>query len=102
MEMFLMILCMSFFTLAIMAAALGAAAPPPAVDEPKKELPAVPASNFFSDSPAPSAPYNHVPIEALLAQIENHIRLEHAAAETFLSAPSPALLHNKTISKFVN
>jgi hypothetical protein len=57
-------------------------------------------SRFFADKPAPAQP--RVPIEALLLQIENHIRLEQAAAETFLESPTAALLHSKTISPFVN
>lgn len=107
MEMFLMILCICFFTLAIMAAALGAStrpeqpAPPAKVKQEVEVV--VPATNFFTDyNVVPAMPRSQVPIEALLAQIENHIRLEQAAAESFLSAPSPAMLHNKTISRFVN
>jgi len=43
-----------------------------------------------------------VPIEALLLQIENHVRLEQAAAESFVETPTAALLHTKTISPLVN
>jgi len=43
-----------------------------------------------------------VSIEVLLLQIENHVRLEQAAAESFLAFPSQALLHSKTTSPFVN
>ena len=43
-----------------------------------------------------------VPIEVLLLQIENHVRLEQAAAESFLAFPTQALLHSKTTSPFVN
>jgi hypothetical protein len=43
-----------------------------------------------------------VPIEALLLQIENHVRLEQAAAESFLQTPTPALLHSRTMSSLVN
>ena len=31
-------------------------------------------------------------------QIENHVRLEQAAAECFLESPNPSLLHSRTIS----
>jgi len=43
-----------------------------------------------------------VPIEVLLLQIENHVRMEQAAAESFIAFPSHALLHSKTTSSFVN
>jgi len=43
-----------------------------------------------------------VPIEVLLYQIENHVRLEQAAAESFVAFPTQALLHSKTTSPFVN
>jgi len=35
-------------------------------------------------------------------QIENHVRLEQAAAESFVEFPTQALLHSKTTSPFVN
>ncbi len=57
-------------------------------------------SRFFAEKPIPEQP--RVPIEALLLQIENHIRLEQAAAESFLESPTAALLHSKTISPFIN
>ena len=43
-----------------------------------------------------------VPVEALLAQIEMHVRLEQAAAELFISTPTQDQLHKKTNSPFVN
>jgi hypothetical protein len=45
---------------------------------------------------------SRIPIEALLAQIEKHVRLEQAAAESFVEFPTPAMLHSKTTSPFVN
>jgi hypothetical protein len=45
---------------------------------------------------------NRVPIEALLLQIENHVRLEQAAAACFLESPSATVLHGRTISPLVN
>jgi hypothetical protein len=47
-------------------------------------------------------PARQVPIEALLLQIENHVRLEQAAAESFLQAPDSAHLHSRTTSALVN
>jgi hypothetical protein len=43
-----------------------------------------------------------VPIEALLLQIENHVRLEQAAAECFLQSPNASVLHSRTTSALLN
>lgn len=107
MEMFLMALCMSMFALAVAAIAFGAAT--------QKESPTLPAKpelqpaqaaaagRFFADKVAPRKSLGTcVPTEVLLAQIENHVRLEQAAAESFLETPSRAQLHTKTTSAFVN
>ena len=50
----------------------------------------------------PAVPPLQVPIEVLLLQIENHVRMEQAAAESFLASPTHDLLHSKTTSPFVN
>ncbi len=70
----------------------------------KKESVAQPApSRFFGDSiPVPVAAQPRVPLDALLQQIENHIRLEQAVAESYVEAPDLALLHTRTRSPFVN
>ncbi|HUV68302.1 MAG TPA: hypothetical protein VMW15_01485 [Terracidiphilus sp.] len=106
MDMLLMGLCMTFIGLAVTAMAFVAATRPqsstPAV---QAELPAatVAPARFFSDSVAPPIPVQPlVPIEVLLYQIENHVRLEQAAAESFVAFPTQALLHRKTTSSFVN
>lgn len=109
MEMLLMGICISLFGMAVTAAAFGAATrsdpPAPAVQsQPEPVLATLPAANFFADRPltaAPTAP-PRVPIEALLLQIESHVRLEQAAAESFLVMPSANLLHSRTMSTFVN
>ena len=108
MEMLLMGLCMALFGTAVAAAAFGAATrsvSPDASSQP--ELPAAKAvtpARFFSDDVAPPAtvPSPEVPLEVLLLQIENHIRMEQAAAESFLQYPTQAQLHSKTKSPFVN
>lgn len=113
MVMFLMVLCMSVFGLAVTALAFGAAtrglaaeqaAPLAAtVDE---RLAAVPEHFFVRDAaPRPDGPSPVVPkmpIGAFLAQIERHIRLEQAAAESFLISPSPESLHGRTVSPLVH
>lgn len=108
MEMFLMVLCMSMFGLAVTAIAFGAATRPEKSSSPvQPELQpakAVTPGRFFADPvvtpPAPARP--HVPTEVLLAQIEHHVRMEQAAAESFLESPSHAQLHTKTTSALVN
>ena len=105
MEMFLMGLCLSVFGFAIAAVAFGAAtreeSSKPAI---QPALPAVKpaASRFFSERVVPTVPPLQVPIEVLLQQIENHVRLEQAAAESFVRFPTHDVLHSKTTSTFVN
>jgi hypothetical protein len=110
MEMLLMGLCMAVFGLGIAALAFGAATRSESSDSPVQPSlvkPVVPA-RFFSDRAAamptmpPVIPPQQVPIEVLLLQIENHVRMEQAAAEIFLAFPSQARLHSKTASPFVN
>ena len=108
MEMLLMGLCMAVFAAGVAAAAFGAATrseSPGSTEQPKLPLvKAVSATRFFSDAALtpPAATSRQVPIEVLLLQIENHVRMEQAAAELFISSPTQAQLHSKTHSPFVN
>ncbi len=108
MEMLLMGLCWTVFGLGIAAAAFGAATrseSPDATSQRQlpKVMPVAP-TRFFSDSVAatPVISATRVPIEVLLLQIENHVRLEQAAAESFVAFPTEAQLHSKTTSPLVN
>ena len=105
MVMFLMALCMTVFGLAVSALAFGAA-----TREPRGEvehvaahaLPVMP-SRFFVAEAAPQDPQiPRVSLEVLLAQIERHVRLEHAAAESFLDFPTSETLHSRTASPLVH
>jgi len=110
MEMLLMGVCLSVFGLAVACLAFGAAthepeeatAAAPAVQKEKVRAAVAPARFFADPPPLPMAAYSQVPIEALLLQIENHVRLEHAAAECFVASPNASLLHSRTISTLVN
>jgi hypothetical protein len=112
MEMLLMGLCMSVFGIGIAALAFGAATRRESSDPVvQPELPLVKATapaRFFSERMpvAPTIPPvvtpGRVPIEVLLMQIENHVRMEQAAAEVFVTFPTQARLHSKTTSPFVN
>lgn len=55
------------------------------------------APRFMSASVAAS---DRVPLEALLAQLERHVRLEHQAAESFLRNPTSESLHRHAPSSF--
>lgn len=107
MEMLLMGICVAVFGMAIACAAFGAAvrrdekAPELQMEQVKAAAPA-PTRFFIDDIRVPKMATPRVPIEALLLQIENHVRLEQAAAESFLATPTSALLHGRTISPFVN
>ena len=108
MEMLLMGLCMALFGTAVAAAAFGASTRSESSDSPvQPQLPlakAITPTRFFSDSVAQPAvmPSPEASIEILLQKIENHVRMEQAAAETFLAFPTQAKLHSKTNSPFVN
>ena len=108
MDMLLMVLCIAVCGVAFVALALGAAMRSDSWNSPMQpKLPLVKVAapaRFFSDRVpvSPVVPPLQVPIEVLLLQIENHVRLEQAAAESFLAFPSQALLHSKTTSPFVN
>lgn len=101
MEMLLMGICISVFGLAVACLAFGAATRPE-TETPRTApalQPAKPAPRFFAEKRIDPA---MVPIEALLLQIENHVRLEQAAAESFVEFPTAAHLHSKTVSTLVN
>ena len=91
--------------MAIACAAFGAAVRPerkvPEVQPGQVKVPTA-ARFFVNEITVPTMAQPRVPIDALLLQIENHVRLEQSAAESFLLAPTSALLHSKTISPFVN
>ena len=105
MEMLLMGGVLSLFGLAVTCLAFGAATrskgEPEPVLEPKKVRQEAPARFFAPSLPAVPVDRPRVPIEALLLQIESHVRLEHAAAESFLEAPTASLLHSRTMSPLI-
>jgi hypothetical protein len=99
-----MVACLSLFGLALSALAFGAATRDErtgegAALEPKLEL--APPRFFVADAPRPLSP-SGVPIELLLLQIERHVRLEQAAAESFIGMPTVASLHQRTPSPLVH
>jgi hypothetical protein len=98
---------MSAFGVVVLALAFRAAAgPAESAQSLKPALPARPAApaHFFADRVLPTipSPQPQVPIEVLLREIEDHVRLEQAAAESYVDFPTEALLYCKTTSPFVN
>jgi hypothetical protein len=102
-ELLLLAACLAIFGLAVSSLAFSAACrrgeEVPELQRETSRTPAAAPPRFFAADMAItlSAPPK-LPIEALLLQIENHVRLEHAAAESFLAAPDPVLLHSRTVS----
>lgn len=108
MDMLLMGLCFTFIGLAFTALAFAAATRPAALHTealPEQVAAKQAPARFFSEHltpPVPGPAPIQVPIEVLLLQIENHVRLEQAAAESFVACPTHAHLHSKTTSQLVN
>ena len=99
MELFLMAAALSLLGVAV-SGVLFAAATRNERSEPAVTLvrPAALKEQFFDEAPARP----RVPIEALLLEIERHVRLEQAAAESFLHAPTAETLHSRTMSRLVH
>jgi hypothetical protein len=105
MEMFLTVFCMSLFAVVGAAIAFGAATRglPTAVEAKPEARPAAALTvalgtpQFFAAGAA-IPPHSPVPLDVLLLQIERHVRLEQAAAESFVNQPSPRSLHSRTTS----
>jgi hypothetical protein len=111
-EMFLMLAVMSLLGVTLCAALFAAATRDgqPEVARPAKR-PALSPQRFFASATTGAPPVEPatspvvpdiVPVEALLLQIEKHIRLEQAAAESFLHTPTGQSLHSRTTSPLVN
>ena len=103
MFMFLTILLVSFAVLtvtAIMAVGLAPRDEKAPVLQPESAVSVEPPKFFVVEAPAP-ATRQPIPLEILLAQIDRHVRLEQAAARTFLDIPTAGSLHSRTESPLV-
>lgn len=97
-------LCLSLLGVSVCAAAFSAAAreePGRRQADAAQKIP-LPAAQFFLDEAARPAAAPRVPIEVLLLQLERHVRLEQAAAESFLDVPTRESLHSRTSSPLVH
>jgi hypothetical protein len=104
MMMFLTILFTSVIALAVCSLMFARTAPretPHPELRPDPRLALDPPKFFAGDLARPAEP-KPVPLEVLLSHIDRHVRLEQAAAETFLDVPTPESLHSRTASPFVN
>jgi hypothetical protein len=100
MEMFLTIAALSLLATGVSAALFLAAAGSTKSPEHRSRSKAVqPSLSFFGET-RQIAP--QVPVEVLLLQIERHVRLEQAAAESFVDLPTRELLHSRTASPLVH
>ncbi len=103
MEMLLTLLCMTFLGVAVSVLLFGAATREPLQEPEVRTDPslALMAPGFFVHDDARTAATAagpRVPLEVLLLQIERHVRLEQAAAESFLDRPTAESLHRRTTS----
>jgi hypothetical protein len=105
MEMFLMVATMSVIGVGVCALLFAAATrqPPPRVEARPADAMAKAAPRFFVDLDVdPATVRTQIPVEALLLQIERHVRLEQAAAEGFQFTPTAEALHMTTVSQLVH
>lgn len=105
MAMFLVLFGISFvlavITVVLLSALLRSGESAPVV----RKTPRPPDAPGFFDSEVPAVAdgtASAVPVEALLLEIERHVRLERAAAESFHVSPTPESLHVHTASRLVH
>ncbi len=99
MEMFLMALALSLLGVTVSAVLFAAATRQNDEPEAAVERAVLVQPRFFGDQ---ESGVTRVPAEALLLEIERHVRLEQAAAESFLHAPTAESLHSPTVSRLVH
>lgn len=105
MEMFLSVLVLSLVGVLVSAVLFAAAMPQPQDPMSTRETArVVHAGRFFVDDRRRELPtaISPVPIEVLLLQLERHVRLEQAAAESFHWSPTPEALHMHTVSPLMH
>jgi hypothetical protein len=103
--MFLTVLCLSLVGVLVSAALFAAAMPRETETNATMEgLQTAERQQFFVEPVRRSAPgpRPQVPVEVLLLQIERHVRLEQAAAESFHLCPTAEALHMHTVSPLVH
>jgi len=105
MMMFLTLLGFSLLAVVVLSAIVYGTSPRGAAPRSETQphaLPTLGAPHFFGADFAGPAARPEVPLDAVIAQIERHVRLEQAAAESFLELPTPETLYMPTASRFVH
>ena len=104
MEMLLMGVVMALFGVAVSAGLFAAATSDVRAMEAAGALEPVvetAPSEFFAPAPVVMA-RSIVSVDVLLLQIERHVRMEQAAAESFMAMPTAEMLHMRTASPLVH
>jgi hypothetical protein len=105
MEMFLMVATMSVLGVLVCALLFAAATRQESsrLEARPADAVAAAAPRFFVDLDVdPATLRTQVPVEVLMLQIERHVRLEQAAAQSFQFTPTPESLHMITMSPLVH
>jgi hypothetical protein len=101
MEMFLMVMALSVVGVLVSGLLFAAATREPAVSGAPALRPVAvrdEARFFMLRPPVATAPPAGIGADALVLQIERHVRLERAAAEAFLQFPTAEALHMRTLA----
>jgi hypothetical protein len=95
-------LVLTVITTLVLAEALRIAdSSPPVRENPhRSEAPRFFARDIAASLPPTSA--SRVPVEVLVLEIERHVRLERAAAESFHLSPTPQTLHVQAASPLLH
>jgi hypothetical protein len=104
MMMFLSLLCISLLAVAVLSVIVYGTSPRDAARpdlRPETSLSLGQSQFFAGDLTAPPV-RPPLPIAAVLAQLERHVRLEQASAESFVELPVPETLHAPASSRFLN
>ncbi len=106
MEMFLLILFTSLPVLILCCLMVYGIRPATKEETPPEivhELKTVASSSrFFAGEHERLLARSRYPMEVMLSQIERHVRLEQAAAESFLDVPTAESLQTRTASPLLN
>ena len=106
MTMVLTLFCISLVLTLVTAVLLSAAIRPAETTPVVRKTSQVEAPTHFFDSEIPhyvsGLPASGVPIEALLLELDRHVRLERAVAESFHLSPTPQSLHVHTASPLMH
>ncbi len=101
MEMLLMAIAMTLMGIVVSGVLFAAATNEDSPAEGAAEALQPASSEFFAEG-RPRLASPPVSVEVLLLQIEGHVRMEQAAAESFHASPTVEALHTPTLSPLVH